>query len=503
MEGYLGGLWLTRLVFQRGLAAIYWVAFVCALNQFRPLLGEKGLLPVPRFLELVPFREAPSLFHAHYSDRFFAAVAWLGIALSTLAVTGLSEAGPLWLSMLVWLTLWALYLSIVNVGQTFYEFGWESMLVEAGFFAAFLGPARLAPSAVPIVVLRWMLFRVELGAGLIKLRHDPCWRNLTCLFYHHETQPMPNPLAWYAHHLPRPVLRAGVVFSHFVQVGAPLGLFAPQPIASVAGALIIAHQLLLISTGNYAWLNWLTIVLGVTSFGDAELGVVTRIASPPALEPRPVLFDAVLAVLAAATAMLSVRPLLNFFSRNQLMNHNFNSLHLVNVYGAFGSVTRERYEVIVEGTADAQPSAESKWKAYGFKGQPGDPRRGPPQVAPYHLRLDWLMWFLPLTLVRAGRLVDRDVDPWFLHFVVRLLRGDRQVTALLRDDPFAGAPPRFVRAHVYRYAFTNWAEKRATGAWWTRSFIGELLPPTKLAPPGARRRRRAAPDELGIPPSSR
>jgi len=232
---------------QRGIAAIFAIAFICALNQFRPLLGERGLLPVPRFVARVPFRTAPSVFHLHYSDRFFALVAWVGVGLSIVALFGWSEAGPVWLSAAVWLAIWGLYLSIVNVGQTFYGFGWESMLLEAGFFAAFLGPSRVAPSPIAIVLFRWLLFRVELGAGLIKLRHDPCWRDLSCLFYHHETQPMPNPLAPYAHRLPRALLSGGVLFSHFVQVVAPFGLFAPQPVAAVAGTLIIVHQLLLVA----------------------------------------------------------------------------------------------------------------------------------------------------------------------------------------------------------------------------------------------------------------
>src|SRR6266542_2722382 len=221
MAFYFDGLWIPRWLFQRGLAAIYLVAFICALNQFRPLLGERGLLPVPRFLAQVRFWRAPSLFHFHYSDRFFAVVGWLGLALSTVALVGLSDAGPIWLSVAVWLILWALYLSIVNVGQTFYGFGWESMLLEAGFIASFLGPARVAPSVVTLVLLRWMLFRVELGAGLIKLRHDTCWRDLTCLFYHHETQPMPNALSWHFHQLPKPLHRVEVLGNYVAQLAAP------------------------------------------------------------------------------------------------------------------------------------------------------------------------------------------------------------------------------------------------------------------------------------------
>jgi hypothetical protein len=480
MELFFDGAWIARFLFHRGLAAIYLVAFVCALNQFRPLLGERGLLPVPSFIAQVPFREAPSLFQFHYSDRFFACVAWTGIALSTGALLGISESGAVWLSMAVWLVLFALYLSIVNVGQRFYGFGWESMLLEAGFFAAFLGPLQVAPSVITILLLRWVLFRVELGAGIIKLRHDRCWRDLTCLFYHHETQPMPNALAWYAHRLPRTVLRAGVVFSHFVQVVCPFALFAPQPFAAIAGTLIIVHQLLLIATGNYAWLNWLTIVLAFTAFSDAQLGAVLPIAVPN-WEPRSTAQDVVIALVAAIAVVLSIKPTLNFFSPYQVMNASYNPLHLVNAYGAFGSVTKERYEIILEGTTEVQPADHGAWKSYQFKGKPGDPRRRPPVVAPYHLRLDWLMWFIPLSLVRGGRVVRSGVDPWFLRLIIKLLVGDRAVAALLRSNPFEDAPPRFIRAHVYRYAFTTPAERRATGAWWRTTFVAELIPPIALA----------------------
>src|SRR5207237_2071470 len=141
--------------------------------------------------------------------------------------------------------LWVLYLSIVNVGQTFYAFGWESLLLESGFLAIFLGAATTAPPISIILLLRWVLFRVEFGAGLIKIRHDRCWRDLTCLFYHYETQPLPNPLSRYFHRLPKAVHRLSVVFSHFVQIVVPFGVFAPQPVASVAGGLLIVHQLIL------------------------------------------------------------------------------------------------------------------------------------------------------------------------------------------------------------------------------------------------------------------
>lgn len=477
METYFDSFSLVRLIFQRGLAGIYLVAFVAALNQFPALLGARGLLPVPAFLERTTFRRAPSLFHWHYSDRFFRVSAWLGIALSLAALSGLSESGPLWVSMTVWLSLWFLYLSIVNVGQRFYAFGWESKLLEAGFFAAFLGPARIEPSAVPVLILRWMLFRVEIGAGLIKLRHDRCWRELTCLFHHYETQPLPNPLSWYFHRLPRVFHRSAVLFSHIVQIIVPFGLFAPQPIASIAGGLIIFHQLWLIISGNYSWLNWLAIVLGVTAFSDSVLRAFVPFGAPETV-PRSQTFDVSLYLLAATVVVLSIQPVRNLFSEHQLMNYSYNPLHLVNTYGAFGSVTKERYEIVIEGTSDATPTETSTWKEYELKGKPGDPKRRPPQVAPYHLRLDWLMWFLPLRVhVTPTGILNPGYEPWFLRFIEKLLEGDDQTLALLRENPFPDEPPRLIRARFYRYQYTDFRERRETGAWWKRSAVGDYLPP--------------------------
>lgn len=481
-HSYFGDIWLTRLLIQRGLGLIYFVAFLCALRQFRPLLGERGLLPVPAYLKRVSFAEAPSLFHLRYSDRLLSLVCWVGLGLSTLVVIGLADGGPLWLSLSVWLLLYLLYLSIVNVGQTFYGFGWESMLLEAGFFAVFLGPNGAEPSLIPLLALRWMLFRVELGAGLIKLRGDRCWRDLTCLYYHHETQPMPGPLSAYFHHLPKVVHRASVAFSHFVQLLVPFGLFAPQPVATAAGLLIIVHQLVLIVSGNYAWLNWLTVVLGLSAFSDSVLSALLPLA-PPALAPRPVAFEWLLYLLAVGTLILSIKPTLNFFSERQAMNASYNPLHLVGSYGAFGSVTRERHEVVLEGTADPQLSEHTEWRAYELKGKPGDPKRRPGQWAPYHLRLDWLMWFLPLrTVVTPGGLLTRGQPVWFVRLVERLLEADAETLALLRHNPFPNEPPRYVRASLYRYELRSRAERTRSGEHWKRQYLGELLPPRSHQP---------------------
>jgi len=460
--------WLSRLVLERGVAAIYLIAFVAAALQFRALIGEHGILPVPRYLAELSFWRTPSVFHWRYSDRLFACVAWFGAGLSAAVVAGAADLVPLWAAMVIWLTLWVLYLSIVNVGQTWYSFGWESLLLETGFLVIFVGNARTAPPVLTMWLVRWLLFRVEFGAGLIKMRGDPCWRNLTCLYYHHETQPMPGPLSWFFHHLPKPLHRIEVAGNHFAQLVVPFGLFAPQPVASVAAAIVVVTQLWLVLSGNFAWLNWLTIVLACSAIDQSLLPV----PAPPALaEPAP-WFVVLVIVFTATVLTLSYWPTRNMLSSHQRMNMSFNSFHLVNTYGAFGSVGRFRREVVIEGTDEPKISDQTVWKEYGFKGKPGAVRRLPRQWAPYHLRLDWLMWFAGIS--------PRYAQPWLRPFMERLLRNDRAALRLLRHNPFPDAPPRYVRAELYDYRFTTWAELRSDHAWWHRTRLSMYVPPMAL-----------------------
>jgi hypothetical protein len=471
----------ARFAVERGLAAIYLVAFLVALDQFRPLLGERGLLPVPRFLAGRTFLEAPTLFRLGYSDARLVGVAGVGAVVAALLVLGIPQRAPLPITMLAWFLLWVLYQSIVNVGQTFYSFGWETLLLEAGFLGIFLGNDEIAPPFLTLLLFRWLAFRVEFGAGLIKLRGDECWRRLTCMEWHHETQPLPNPLSWFFHHLPRPLHRIEVVGNFVAQLVLPWGLFLPQPFASIAALLMIVTQLYLVVSGNYAWLNWLTIVTIAAALGDTVI-------------PRPILdlfglgipagsFSATPAWFTTATiavtilvVILSWFPVRNMASPAQAMNASFDPFHLVNTYGAFGSVGRTRDEVILEGTS-GDPGDEAGWKEYGFRAKPGDVRRLSPQVAPFHLRLDWLMWFIPLSPFYASG--------WFGPLLQRLLEGDRATLRLLGHNPFPDRPPTFIRARLFRYRFTTWREWRETGAWWVRTPIGELVGPARL-PPGSR-----------------
>jgi len=462
---------VARQVLQRGIAACYLIAFVSALNQFPALLGEHGLLPVHRFLARVNFRQSPSLFHWRYSDNLMLAIGWTGSVIAAALVLGLPQQGPSWIPLVLFLLIWAGYLSIVNVGQTFYAFGWESLLLEAGFIVAFLGSADVAPPLSMIFFLRWLVFRLEFGAGMIKIRGGREWRDLTALFYHHQTQPMPNPVSWFVHHLPGWFHRGEVLGNHFAQLVVPFFLFAPQPVASVAAGVIIATQVWLVVTGNFAWLNWITIVLAFAAVDDAAFRSVLGVSPGDVPIGDPAWFITIVSLAAAFLIVLSYWPARNLLTRGQLMNASFNRYHLVNAYGAFGTVTKVRYEVIVEGNDDVEPGEGAQWLEYGFRGKPGDPGRMPPQVAPYHLRLDWLMWFLALGA--------RDTR-WFEMFLLRLLEGDRRTLRLLRHNPFPAGAPRWVRARLCEYRYSTPAERRSTGAWWVRTDVGLLVHAVRL-----------------------
>jgi hypothetical protein len=463
--------WYSRWLFERALAAIYLVAFIAAATQFVPLLGQHGLEPAGRWMQQVPFRVSPSLFYLFPRDAVFRACAWLGVSLAIVALSSFPQQMGPWMSAAVWGMLWLLYLSFVNVGQTFYGFGWETLLCEVGFFTIFAGASRMAPNLWLIWIWRWTLFRLMFGAGLIKLRGDACWRDFTCLDYYFETQPMPNALSWYFHWMPHGVHAAGVMINHIVEIIVPFAYFAPQPFASIAGIVTILFQLMLIVSGNLSWLNWLTLVLCIPLIGDRWLAWLP-IHPPADLSAAPAHHIA-LYVVAAVVALLSVGPVMNMLSPRQLMNASFDPLHLVNTYGAFGSITRERFEIVLEGTDEAAVTDATKWRDYEFKGKPGDPSHLPPQVAPYHLRLDWLMWF--------EAMAPSPQSGWFFTLLARLLEGDGETLGLLRTNPFPAAPPRYVRAQYYRYRFTTPEEHRTSGLWWNRQVVGTLYGPVALS----------------------
>lgn len=481
--------WLVRVLFQRALAVIYLSAFLVAATQFRPLVGENGLLPLAEYVDSTNFKDRPSLFYFLPSDRAVGVAAWAGVALSVAALVGV----PYWLpepfsvpaSMLLWAAMWGLYLSFVNAGRVFYGYGWESMLLETGVLAVFLGAGASGPPVVVVWLIKWVLFRNMFGAGLIKIRGDDCWRDLTCLKYHYETQPLPNPLSWFAHRLPDRFHRVEVLGNHVVELAVPFLYFAPQPYASMGGAATIGFQLWLMTTGNFSWLNALTIVQSIPTFSDGMLfALAPESVGTPATTPT--YLQAAAIGLTAVVLVLSVRPIRNMLSPSQAMNAAFDPLSLVNTYGAFGSVTKQRYQLVVEGTNADDPDPDD-WREYGFKGQPVDPDERPSQWAPYHLRLDWQLWFAAMRPRPGPR------QRWFRRFLEALLENDDGTLALIEDNPFAEEPPEKIRVLRYRYSFTDPAERAETGAWWTRRQVGTYVQPTRrsaLRSAGLGRRRR-------------
>lgn len=474
---------LTRLFFQRALAFVYLTVFWGTAHQFKFLIGERGLEPIGRFLERASPWQTPSLFWLHPTDTFMACVAWGGVALSLIALTGLSERFGIWVSAGVWSLLWLFHLSFVNVGQTFYSFGWEIMTLEVGFLAIFLGSRGTRTPTAVIWLLRWVLFRLMFGAGLIKIRGDACWRDLTCMDYYYQTQPIPNPLTWFFHHLPPLAHRVEVLFTHFVELIVPWAILSPWRRPRIlAGALTVVFQAALILSGNLSWLNYLTIVVAIACFDDDFLARLLPVRpggadpSPPVMSP---LRNGLIWGLVMVILTLSVGPVENLVSPRQAMNRSFDPLHLVNTYGAFGAVTKHRDEIILEGTSDARVGPDTEWKEYQFKAKPGDVSRMPRVVSPYQMRLDWLMWFAAMGSWRQY--------PWVLGLAGRLLQNDPEAVRQIALNPFPAAPPTHIRATLYRYRFTTSEEKRKTGDWWVREPIGVYFPPVSLDNPGFRR----------------
>jgi hypothetical protein len=468
--------WLTRFVILRLLGLVYAVGFLVAIHQIIPLIGENGLLPVGIFLDRVAdalgsrgagFIRVPSLFWFGHSDSTLLTTAWIGFVLSCVVIAGYSNAITL-------AVLWILYMSFVHVGQDWYGYGWEIQLLETGFLAIFLCPLldmrpfpKRGPPFFIISLFRWLIFRIMMGAGLIKIRGDDVWRNGTALYYHFETQPLAGPLSRWFHFLPRAILKAGVWYNFLAELIAPLFIFWPRIARHIAGMVILLLQFMLIASGNLSFLNWLTIIPCLACFDD---GFWSKILPPPIVrratkamrneEPsRPMTITAW--VITIIIALLSIQPLINILSPRQIMNTSFDPLDLVNTYGAFGSVGRELLNVVFEGTNDEVPDEKANWKAYPYKGLPVDLYRRPPQIAPYQLHLDWQLWFASMSTAEEY--------PWTLNLVSKLLHNDRTALSLFAGNPFPEKPPRFVRVVLYRYSFAK--PGNPDGRYWNREEI--------------------------------
>ena len=486
---------ITSFVILRLLGIVYFFAFLSLATQVIPLLGEKGLLPAENFLDALESRYEnkidafvswPTIFWFKISDTMLVGLAWIGVILSLIMIIGFANVPLLFI-------LWLIYLSFVNIGQLWYSYGWEIQLIETGFLAMFLCPLldprpfAKQPHNIVIWLFRWLAFRIFLGAGLIKIRGDQCWRDLTCLYYHYETQPIPNPLSPYFHFMPKWFHQIGVLWNHFVELIVPFFVFSPRILRYIAGILMISFQVILILSGNLSFLNWLTIIPCIACFDDNFFRRImprwiTSKAEHAANNRRvSKVEDAIAWTLVVIIILLSAPVIQNLLSPYQAMNTSFNQWHLVNTYGAFGSVGKVRGELIIMGTDEEVIRPETKWRAYEFKAKPGDHYRKLPIIAPYQPRIDWQIWFAAFQ--------TPEQNPWLLHLIWKLLDNDKNSLSLLANNPFTDEPPRYIKVEYYQYKFALPGNKE--GLVWDRTYIGTWLPPLSKSTQGFREYIRA------------
>ncbi len=527
-EGKLPTYSLARWVFLRALGVIYLCAIVSLWTQIDGLIGHDGIVPAGQYMSaaksqldqaqvgLERYHELPTLCWFSASDRFLHFLCGAGAVLSILLIFNVAPAICLFL-------LWLIYLSLTSVCGVFLGFQWDVLLLETGFLAIFFAPLQLfswpttapPPSRIALWLLRWLLFRLMFESGMVKLvSGDANWHNLTALNYHYETQPLPTWVGWYAHQLPAKVQTVCVVIMFIIELVAPFLIFAPRRPRSFACLLLLLLQIVILLTGNYCFFNLLTMALCVLLLDDAVLArlvpkrwrarlvpestqLVTGKNTPP--EPAPVTEDkalpevkvppapiptpgrrrlrwsgwlvaplAVVIVLVTFTEMIERLAAPRWWPQSLLaLDEWVGPFRSMNNYGLFAVMTTSRREIVIEGSNDAKT-----WLPYEFKYKPGDPKRRPAFVAPHQPRLDWQMWFAALGTYRENH--------WLVNLCVRLLQGSPDVVALLGRNPFPNAPPRYIRAVVYDYHFSNFRERRATGVWWRRELLGEYLPVISL-----------------------
>jgi hypothetical protein len=468
----------TSSVFLRAFCALYAFAFAALALQSKALIGDGGLSPATESLSkaretfggLAPLH-APSLFWLGTSDGELTAAALLGLGLGPLGVAGYASAPLL-------AALFALYLSFVHASDTFFQEPPDFLLLEAGFLAIFLaGPAKAArgaPSQAPLPVLwllRWLLFRVFVGAGIARLRGDPCWGSVECLPGYLETETTPTLFTYLAHALPGALQRAAGCALLVVDLVVPFGLFAPRRVRHVAAAtLMVASGVGLMVDARFS--HWITLVLAVACFDDAALarfipgGRASRGGAPPS--PIRLIALSGLVVLVAGLNVVRFRDL---WGQPPTAPVSIEPFHIVNAYETLASVETQRLEIVFEGTDDDVAREPGRFREYELACKPGDPERAPCLPSPYFRRIDQ-------RLSRAA-FVDFRREAWTVRLLDALLRGDHARTSVFTGDPFQGRPPRFVRARLYTYRFT----RRGEPGYWAREPLDDYLRPFSLADP--------------------
>lgn len=463
---------LTESLFLRLLGVVFLFAFWSLEQQILGLAGSHGIIPAAQVLESMraeigprTFLFAPSLFWANASDSWINWASRIGILVSVLlAFSG--WLGQAWQRTTTGACFF-LYLSLVSIGQPFTLFQWDALLLETAFLALFAGTPLLVWAS------RFLVFRLIFESGCVKLLSgDPNWRNLRALRFHFMTQPLPNPIAWYVYQAPGWLLDTCTFLALTIELVCPWLLFFPRRVRQAGAGALILLQLLILLTGNYAFFNWLTIILCLWAFDDGNFRSVRRVLSRSVVTIQSAVRRQLLSAVLGGLMLLGAVQVISFFAQGASapFARIFGLLapwQIVNSYGLFAVMTTTRPELIYEGSEDGQT-----WKEYSFPYKPGDVTRPLPLVAPFQPRLDWQLWFAALD----GNYQE---DRWTGNLAVRLLQGDAAVLKLLERSPFS-RPPKYVRVALYDYWFTDEAERRKTGAIWNRRFERLYLPAISL-----------------------
>jgi lipase maturation factor 1 len=463
-------------LFGRLLAGIYLIAFVSLWAQVRGLYGSWGILPISQYLEVVGlqlgaerFLRVPTLFWLGGGDGVLHLACAAGVLLALLAVAG-------WIEKVAFAGLWVLYLSFAAAGQEFLSFQWDTLLLEAGLLAIFLTePWRSResrpphPSKLTLWLLWLLLFKLMFSSGVVKLTSgDPTWRDLSALSFHFQTQPIPNPVAWFAHGVPAWLRQAATLAMYGVEIVVPFLILGSARLRRWAAGLMIAFQLAIGATGNYAFFNLLTIALCLLLLDDAWwtrwTGRWLGLPGGFAFNRRR---DLAVAPLALLVVVITSVQLVGAFRPGGVpalltLRQWVAPFRSINSYGLFRVMTTKRPEIVIEGSLDGET-----WRAYEFRWKPGPLDRPPPFVAPHQPRLDWQMWFAALSPASS--------NPWFFYLLARLADGSPAVAGLMAEDPFDGKLPRFLRARLWEYRFTSAEERSAGEGWWHRELRGEYL----------------------------
>lgn len=463
---------LVRSVFVRGMGAVYLAAFTSLGAQVLGLYGRRGILPIDELLQnakAVLGRDAwksyPSIFLAGASDEALVRAVRAGQALSIALMLGVAPRATL-------AALWVLYLSFVSTGRDFLSFQWDVLLLESSVPAILIAPTGVRPALrgeeppwTAVLLMRWYAARFFYEAGIAKVRSgDETWRTRTACCYHYQTQPLPTPLAWQAHGLPRRLQKLSTRLALAVEIYVPFLAVAPRRVRRLGFFALAGLQALIAATGNYGFFNALSIVLSLWYVDESPARRPQRTSGVRRFLIGAGSIPLFAATLGAHVARYGRRSVPHAVERLIDLGQRARSL---GVYGLFASMTKSRPEIVVEGSNDG-----TTWRPYSFRYKPGDPRRGPRWIAPHQPRLDWQMWFAALG----------PPPRWFLRFLQRLLEGSPEVLALLERAPFGERPPRYVRALLYNYLMTDRNTRKRTGEWWHRELLGLYVPPIALAP---------------------